>query len=401
MSNYNFIKQKNYKINFGPQHPAAHGVLRLILELLGEVIVKADPHIGLLHRGTEKLIESKTFLQALPYFDRLDYVSMMTQEHAYSLAVETLLNCKISLRAQYIRTLFSEITRILNHLLAVVCHAIDVGAMTPLLWAFEEREKLLEFYERVSGARMHASFIRPGGVQQELPLNLLLNIFTFIQNFKDRLNEFHNLLTNNRIWKQRLVNIGIVSKSNALQYSFSGPMIRGSGIDWDLRKTNPYEVYDFINFAVPIGTVGDCYDRYCIRMLEMEESLYIINQCLEKLSQKDLDSTENSIVSQKTIIPKKLQIKSSMESLINHFKLFTEGNTQSSKETYSIIEAPKGEFGVFLVSDGNLTNPYRCKIKASGFLHLQGLDFMVKGHLVADVVTIIGTQDIVFGEIDR
>jgi NADH dehydrogenase I D subunit len=401
MSSYNFIKQKNYKINFGPQHPAAHGVLRLILELLGEVIVKADPHIGLLHRGTEKLIESKTFIQALPYFDRLDYVSMMTQEHAYSLAVETLLNCKISLRAQYIRTLFSEITRILNHLLAVVCHAIDVGAMTPLLWAFEEREKLLEFYERVSGARMHASFIRPGGVQQELPLNLLLNIFTFVQNFKDRLNEFHNLLTNNRIWKQRLVNIGIVSKSNALQYSFSGPMIRGSGIDWDLRKTNPYEVYAFINFAVPIGTVGDCYDRYCIRMLEMEESLYIINQCLEKLSQKNLDLTENTIPSQKVTIPKKLQIKSSMESLINHFKLFTEGNTQSSKETYSIIEAPKGEFGVFLVSDGSLTNPYRCKIKASGFLHLQGLDFMVKGHLVADVVTIIGTQDIVFGEIDR
>jgi NADH-quinone oxidoreductase subunit D len=396
-----FIKQKKYKINFGPQHPAAHGVLRLVLELLGEVIVKAEPHIGLLHRGTEKLIETKTYMQSLPYFDRLDYVSMMIQEHAYALAVESLLECKISRRSQYIRVLFSELTRLLNHLLAVVCHAIDVGAMTPLLWAFEEREKLLEFYERVSGARFHACYIRPGGVQQEIPLNLLNSIFIFIENFKDRLNEFHTLLTENRIWKQRLVNIGTVSRKEALAYSFSGPMLRASGVDWDLRKTNPYEVYNFIDFSIPVGTVGDCYDRYCIRMLEMEESLYIINQCLVELSQKH-NPILNSIHKKYKKIgsPYKSKMKSSMEVLIDHFKVYTDGFSIPSNETYSILEAPKGEFGVFLVSNGKF-NPYRCKIKASGFAHLQALDFMCKGHLIADVVTIIGTQDIVFGEIDR
>jgi len=394
--NFNFIKQKIYKINFGPQHPAAHGVLRLVLEVVGEIIVKAEPHIGLLHRGTEKLIENKNFVQALPYFDRLDYVSMMIQEHAYALAVESLLDCKITRRSQYIRVMFSELTRILNHLLAIVCHAIDVGAMTPLLWAFEEREKLLEFYERVSGARFHACYIRPGGVQQELPLNLLDNIFTFVQNFKDRLNEFHNLLTENRIWKQRLVNIGLVSKYEALTYSLSGPLLRGSGVDWDLRKTNPYEIYNFLSFSIPVGTVGDCYDRYCIRMLEMEESLYIVNQCLVELSQKKPAHIKHKKIGS----PNKVKIKASMESLIDHFKLYTEGVAISPSETYSILEAPKGEFGVFLVSNGK-SSPYRCKIRASGFAHLQALDFMAKGHLIADVVTIIGTQDIVFGEIDR
>jgi len=376
-------------------------VLRVVLELVGELIIKAEAHIGLLHRGTEKLIESKTYLQALPYFDRLDYVSMMVQEQAYSIAVETLLNCKISRRHQYIRVLFSEITRILNHLLAVVCHAMDVGAMTPMLWAFEEREKLLEFYERVSGARMHAAFIRPGGIQQELPLNLLTSIFIFVENFKDRLNEFHHMLTNNRIWKQRLVNIGVVTRKEAISYGFSGPMLRGSGVDWDLRKSNPYEIYKFLNFAIPYGTVGDCYDRYCIRMFEMEESLYIINQCLVELTKtKPSNSNSLNVKNKKIVSPKKRKMKSSMESLIDHFKFYSEGFSIKPCETFSIVEAPKGEFGVYLVSNGK-ASPYRCKIKAPGFPHLQGLDFMVRGHLVADVVTVIGTQDIVFGEIDR
>jgi NADH dehydrogenase I D subunit len=400
IKNFSFIQPKNYKLNFGPQHPAAHGVLRLIVELTGEVINKAEPHIGLLHRGTEKLIETKSFIQALPYFDRLDYVSMMIQEHVYALAIETLLNCKVSKRSQYIRVIFSELTRILNHLLAIVCHAIDVGAMTPLLWAFEEREKLLEFYERVSGARMHAAYIRPGGVQQELPQNLLTSIFIFVENFKDRLNEFHNLLTDNRIWKQRLVNIGVVSKKNALLYSFSGPMVRGSGVDWDLRKSTPYESYGFTKFSIPVGTIGDCYDRYCIRMFEMEESLYIINQCLVELSNTTNSVSNNFLLNKKVTSPNKFKIKSSMENLISHFKYYSEGFYIEPGETYTAIEAPKGEFGVFLVSNGS-ANPYRCKIRAPGFAHLQSLDFMVKGHLIADVVTVIGTQDVVFGEIDR
>jgi len=386
---------KNFTLNFGPQHPAAHGVLRLILELDGEVIRRADPHIGLLHRGTEKLIEYKTYLQALPYFDRLDYVSMMSQEHAYCLAVEKLLNTQIPLRAQYIRTLFSELTRIMNHILAVTCHALDVGAMTPMLWVFEEREKLFEFYERVSGARMHAAYFRPGGVSQDLPLGLLDDIYVFIENMSIRLDEMEELLTENRIWKQRLVDIGVVSLDKALDWGFSGVMVRGSGLPWDLRKNQPYEVYDKMEFNIPIGTNGDCYDRYLIRVNEMRESLKIINQCLNKIPTGPIKIDNNKIS-----IPSKMYMKQSMESLIHHFKLYTEGFSVFPGETFTVIEAPKGEFGVYLVSNGT-NKPYRCKIKAPGFFHLQGLDFMSKGHMLADVVTIIGTQDIVFGEVDR
>ena len=395
-------KVKHCKINFGPQHPAAHGVLRLVLELHGESIKAAEPHIGLLHRGTEKLIELKTYLQALPYFDRLDYVSMMAQEHVYSLAVEKLSNCKIPKRSQYIRVLFSEITRILNHLLAIACHALDVGAMTPLLWAFEEREKLLEFYERVSGARMHAAYFRPGGVAQDLPLGLLDDIFFFIEGFQDRLAELHTVLTGNRIWKQRLVNVGIVSAKNALSYAFTGPMIRGSGLAWDLRKTNPYEVYEYLDFAIPVGTRGDSYDRYMIRMEEMQQSLYIMHQTLIKLSTQYTSSVNNLIKTNdvKIVAPSKYLMKTSMESLIHHFKHFSEGFSIKAGETYTGIEAPKGELGVFLVTNGT-TKPYRCKIRSPGFAHLQALNAMVYGHLIADVVTVIGTQDIVFGEVDR
>jgi len=395
-------KVKHCRINFGPQHPAAHGVLRLILELNGETVKEAEPHIGLLHRGTEKLIELKNYMQALPYFDRLDYVSMMAQEHVYSLAVEKLVNCKIPKRAQYIRVLFSEITRILNHLLAIACHALDVGAMTPLLWAFEEREKLLEFYERVSGARMHAAYFRPGGVSQDLPLGLLDDIYFFIEGFSDRLAELHTVLTGNRIWKQRLVNIGVVSAKNALSYSFSGPMLRGSGVVWDVRKTNPYEVYDALDFSIPVGTRGDSYDRYLIRMEEMQQSLYIMHQCLIKLSTKYVFPSENLVKTRnlKLTSPSKFNMKSSMESLIHHFKHFSEGFSIKEGETYTVVEAPKGELGVFLISSGT-NKPYRCKIRSPGFAHLQALNAMVYGHLIADVVTVIGTQDIVFGEVDR
>jgi len=389
-------KVKNFSLNFGPQHPAAHGVLRLILELEGELIVKAEPHIGLLHRGTEKLIEYKTYLQALPYFDRLDYVSMMAQEHTYSLAVENLLNLKISKRAQYIRVLFLEITRLLNHLLAVGCHAMDVGAMTPFLWAFEEREKLMEFYERVSGARMHAAFIRPGGLSQDIPLGLLDDIYLFVKNFKARLDEIEEMLTGNRIWKQRLVSVGEVSYEQAIDWGFSGVMLRGSGISWDLRINEPYEIYNDLDFNLIIGTNGDCYDRYLIRIGEMRESLKIILQCLDSLS--DHESIKN--VNTKFSPPKKVLVKKSMESLIHHFKYFSEGFVVPKGETYLATEAPKGEFGVYLLSNGT-NRPYRCKIKAPGFGHLQGLDMMSKGHMIADIVTIIGTQDIVFGEIDR
>jgi len=395
-------KVKHCRINFGPQHPAAHGVLRLILELNGETVKEAEPHIGLLHRGTEKLIELKNYMQALPYFDRLDYVSMMAQEHVYSLAVEKLVNCKIPKRAQYIRVLFSEITRILNHLLAIACHALDVGAMTPLLWAFEEREKLLEFYERVSGARIQAAYFRPGGVSQDLPLGLLDDIYFFIEGFSDRLAELHTVLTGNRIWKQRLVNIGVVSAKNALSYAFSGPMLRGSGVVWDIRKTNPYEVYDKLDFAIPVGTRGDSYDRYLIRMEEMQQSLYIMHQCLIKLSTKYISNSENLVKTRNAKIssPSKFNMKSSMESLIHHFKHFSEGFSIKEGETYTVVEAPKGELGVFLISSGN-NKPYRCKIRSPGFAHLQALNAMVYGHLIADVVTVIGTQDIVFGEVDR
>ena len=389
------LKAKNFTINFGPQHPAAHGVLRLVLDLDGEVVERADPHIGLLHRGTEKLIEYKTYMQALPYFDRLDYVSMMAQEQTYSLAVEKLLSCRVPLRGQYIRVLFAEITRILNHLLAVGCHAMDVGATTPMLWAFEEREKLMEFYERVSGARLHAAYIRPGGVSQDLPLGLLDDIYMFSEQFSTRVDEMEELLTGNRIWKQRLVDIGVVSAKDAKDWGFSGVMLRGSGVSWYLRKSQPYDVYSSIDFDVPVGTNGDCFDRYLIRIEEMRQSLRIISQCINTIPEGPVKSSDAKIVT-----PSRSQVKNSMESLIHHFKLHTEGFSVPSGETYSATEAPKGEFGVFLISNGS-NKPYRCKIKAPGFNHLQALDFMSKGHLVADVVTIIGTQDIVFGEVDR
>jgi len=388
-------KLKNFTINFGPQHPAAHGVLRLVLELNGELISRAEPHIGLLHRGTEKLIEYKTYLQALPYFDRLDYVSMLSQEYSYCLAVEKLINCKIPLRAQYIRVLFAEITRILNHLLAVGCHAMDVGAMTPFLWAFEEREKLMEFYERISGARMHAAYFRPGGVSTDLPFGLLNDIYVFISQFSIRLNEIEEMLSENRIWKQRLVDIGEVTAVEASNWGFSGVMLRGSGVSWDLRKTQPYDVYSKLKFEIPTRSNGDCYDRYVIRVLEMRESIKIIEQCLNQLPLGLIKTTDHKIIA-----PSRFLLKSSMESLIHHFKNFTEGVKIFKNETYIASEAPKGEFGVFLVSN-NSNRPFRCKIKSPGFNHLQGLNFMSTNHLIADVVTIIGTQDIVFGEIDR
>ena len=390
-----FTYIKYFYMNFGPQHPAAHGVLRLVLELEGEIVIKADPHIGLLHRGTEKLLEYKNYVQGLPYFDRLDYVSMMVQEHAYSLAIEKLLKCDIPLRAQYIRVLFSEITRLLNHLLALTTHALDVGAMTPFLWGFEEREKLMEFYERVSGARMHAAYIRPGGVSQDLPLGLLNDIYLFIKQFNSRIDELEELLTANRIWKQRLVDIGVVSAQTALTWGFSGVLLRGSGISWDLRKNQPYEIYNHLHFNIPIGKNGDCYDRYLIRIMEMRESINIIHQCLNLLPIGEYKSLDNKI-----FFPSRKNIKYSMESLIHHFKLYSEGFSVPKGETYIPIEAPKGEFGVMLISN-NTNKPYRCHIKAPGFLHLQGLDVMSKGHMLADVVTIIGTQDIVFGEVDR
>ena len=393
--NKNTYKIKNFNLNFGPQHPAAHGVLRLILSLNGEVIKRADSHIGLLHRGTEKLIEYKNYSQALPYFDRLDYVSMMCQEHSYVLAIEDLLNITIPLRAQFIRVLFSELTRILNHLLALTTHALDVGAMTPFLWVFEEREKLMEFYERVSGARMHAAYFRVGGVMYDLPLNLLNDIFFFISKFQSRIDEMEELLTNNRIWKQRLVDIGIVSKNDALSYGFSGVMLRGSGITWDLRKTQPYEIYNSLKFKIPIGLNGDCYDRFLIRIEEMRQSCNIIIQCINNIPNGSYKLNNSKITP-----PSRFQMKFSMESLIHHFKFFTEGYQVPEGFIYKAIEAPKGEFGVFLMSDGT-NKPYRCHIKSPGFLHLQGLNFMSQNHLIADVVTIIGTQDIVFGEVDR
>jgi NADH dehydrogenase (ubiquinone) Fe-S protein 2 len=388
-------KIKNFTINFGPQHPAAHGVLRLILELKGEVIQRAEPHIGLLHRGTEKLIEYKNYIQALPYFDRLDYVSMMSQEHSYCLAVEKLFNSKIPKRAQYIRVLFAEITRILNHLLSVGCHAMDVGAMTPFLWAFEEREKLMEFYERISGARMHAAYFRPGGVYLDLPKGLLADIYIFIEQFNLRLIEIEDMLTENRIWKQRLVDIGVVSAKDAYDWGFSGVMLRGSGIHWDLRKSQPYEVYSEVDFDIPVGQNGDCYDRYLVRIAEMRESMKIIEQCLNQMPNGPIKSNDNKLTP-----PSRQEMKQSMESLIHHFKMYTQSFTIPANETYVGTEAPKGEFGVYLVSNGT-NRPYRCKIKAPGFSHLQALDHMSKGHMIADVVTIIGTQDIVFGEVDR
>jgi NADH dehydrogenase (ubiquinone) Fe-S protein 2 len=367
----------------------------MVLELNGEIVERADAHIGLLHRGTEKLIENKTYLQALPYFDRLDYVSMMAQEHTYSLAIEKLVNAKVPLRAQYIRVLFLEITRILNHLLAVGCHAMDVGAMTPMLWFFEEREKLMEFYERVSGARMHAAYIRPGGVSQDIPLGLLDDIYIFVEQFGTRLDEVEEMLTGNRIWKQRTVDIGKVSAKEATDWGFSGVMLRGSGIPWDLRKSQPYEVYSKMNFEVPVGNNGDCFDRYLVRVEEMRQSLRIIWQTLNEMPLGPVKVDDRKITP-----PSRALMKQSMESLIHHFKLFSEGIVVPAGETYTATEGPKGEFGVYLISNGT-NRPYRCKIKAPGFNHLQGIDFMAKGHMIADVVTIIGTIDIVFGDIDR
>lgn len=388
-------KMRHFTINFGPQHPAAHGVLRLVLEMNGEVVQRADPHIGLLHRGTEKLIEYKTYLQALPYFDRLDYVSMICQEHGYSLAVEKLLGCTPPLRAQYIRVLFAEITRILNHLLALTTHALDVGALTPFLWGFEEREKCMEFYERVSGARMHAAYVRPGGVAQDMPLGLSEDIYRFAQQFSSRIDEMEELLTSNRIWKQRLVDVGVVTAASALDWGFSGVMLRGSGLHWDLRKVQPYDAYNAVDFQVPVGSCGDCYDRYLIRLEEMRQSIRIIMQCLNDMPNGMIKSNDRKLNP-----PSRSQMKQSMESLIHHFKLYTEGFSVPAGETYTAVEAPKGEFGVYLVSNGS-NRPYRCKIRAPGFAHLQGLDVMSRNHMLADVVTIIGTQDIVFGEVDR
>jgi len=386
---------KNFTINFGPQHPAAHGVLRLILELDGEIVERADPHIGLLHRGTEKLIEFKSYLQALPYFDRLDYVSMMAQEHTYSLAVEKIGNIQIPRRAKVLRVMFAEITRILNHLLAVGCHAMDVGAMTPFMWAFEEREKLMEFYERASGARMHAAYIRPGGVSTDIPLGFLDDLYLFAVQFNLRLDEIEEMLTGNRIWKERLVDIGVVSAKNAVEWGFSGVMLRGSGISWDLRKTQPYEVYSEMDFYIPVGNTGDCYDRYLIRIEEMRQSLKIIQDSINIIQEGPIRNNDYKVSP-----PSRAEMKNSMEAVIHHFKYYTENLILPFGETYVATEAPKGEFGVYLISN-NTEKPYRCKIKAPGFGHLQALNDMSKGHMIADVVTIIGTQDIVFGEIDR
>lgn len=386
---------KNVTINFGPQHPAAHGVLRLILDMDGEVITRADSHIGLLHRGTEKLIEHKTYLQAVPYFDRLDYVSPMCQEHAFALATEKLLGCEVPKRGQYIRVLFSELTRILNHCLNITTQALDVGATTPLLWMFEEREKIMSFYEEVSGSRMHSAYVRPGGVHQDLPEGLIERIAKFSDSFPKILSDMENLLTENRIFKQRTVDIGIVSKEQALDWGFSGVMLRGSGYAWDLRKSQPYDSYQDFDFDIPIGKNGDCYDRYLLRVEEMYQSLKIIKQCIDKMPSGPVKTLDAKIAP-----PNRHDMKNSMESMIHHFKLYTEGYHVKEGEVYAAVEAPKGEFGVFLVSDGS-NKPYRCRIKAPGFAHLQGLDFMSRGHMLADVVANIGSLDIVFGEIDR
>ncbi|WP_298050159.1 NADH-quinone oxidoreductase subunit D [uncultured Paenalcaligenes sp.] len=413
---------QNYSLNFGPQHPAAHGVLRLVLEMDGEVIQRADPHIGLLHRATEKLAEHRTYLQALPYMDRLDYVSMMCNEHAYCLAVEKLLGVDVPLRAQYIRVMFDEITRLSNHLMSVGSHALDVGAMAVFLYAFREREDLMDMYEAVSGARLHAAYYRPGGVYRDLPDTMALyqgnkyrsekelrlmnearsgSLLDFIDDFAQRfpacIDEYETLLTDNRIWKQRLVDVGIVTPERAMALGFTGPMLRGSGVEWDVRKKQPYEVYDRMDFDIPVGTNGDCYDRYLVRIAEMRESTRIISQCVSWLRENAGPViTENH----KVAPPSREQMKTGMEDLIHHFKLFSEGMHVPAGEAYAGIEHPKGEFGIYLVSDGG-NKPYRMKIRAPGFVHLQSLDEMSRGHMLADAVTIIGTQDIVFGEIDR
>ena len=386
---------QNFTLNFGPQHPAAHGVLRLVLEMDGEIVERADPHIGLLHRGTEKLIEYKTYLQAVPYFDRLDYVAPMNQEHAFALAVERLLGITPPPRAQYIRVLYCEIGRILNHILNITTMALDVGAMTPLLWGFEEREKLMEFYERASGARLHAAYFRPGGVRSDLPAGLLDDIMGFVEGFTKHIDDVHDLLSGNRIFRQRTVDIGVATAEQAFDWGFTGPMLRGSGIAWDLRKSQPYDAYADMDFDVPIGKNGDCFDRYLVRMEEMRQSLRIMRQACEKMPSGPVTVDNNKIAP-----PKRGEMKRSMEALIHHFKLYTEGYHVPAGEVYAAVEAPKGEFGCYLVADGT-NRPYRCKIRAPGFAHLQALDFLSQGHMLADVVAIIGSLDIVFGEIDR
>ncbi len=388
---------RNFTINFGPQHPAAHGVLRLVLELDGEVVKRVDPHIGLLHRGTEKLIEHKTYLQAIPYFDRLDYVAPMNQEHAFALGVEKLLGIEVPRRGQLIRVLYSEIGRLLSHLLNVTTQAMDVGALTPPLWGFEEREKLMIFYERASGSRMHAAYVRPGGVHKDLPPELIDDIEAFCDPFLQVLDDIEGLLTDNRIFKQRNVDIAVISLEDAFAWGFSGVMVRGSGAAWDLRKSQPYECYNELNFDIPIGKNGDCYDRYLIRMEEMRQSVSLMQQCCHKLRDQ---GGPVSTMNQKVVPPKRGEMKRSMEALIHHFKLYTEGYHVPEGEVYAAVEAPKGEFGVYLVSDGT-NKPYRCKIRAPGFAHLQAMDFLCRGHMLADVAAILGSIDIVFGEVDR
>jgi NADH-quinone oxidoreductase subunit D len=393
------LSVRNFNINFGPQHPAAHGVLRLVLELDGEVVDRVDPHIGLLHRGTEKLIEHKTYLQAVPYFDRLDYCAPMSQEHAFALAVERLLDIEVPKRGQIIRVLYAEISRIMSHILNVTTQAMDVGALTPPLWGFVEREKLCVFYERASGSRMHAAYFRPGGVHQDLPDELVEDIGKWVDPFLKMMDDLDDLLTGNRIFKQRNVDIGVVSLEDAWAWGFSGVMVRGSGAAWDLRKSQPYECYSEMEFDVPVGKNGDCFDRYLIRMEEMRQSAKIIRQCVDLLLGKEktgpVSSTDGKIVP-----PKRQAMKRSMEALIHHFKLYTEGYRVPAGEVYAAVEAPKGEFGVYLVSDGT-NKPYRCKLRAPGFAHLQSMDFLCKGHLLADVSAILGSLDIVFGEVDR
>jgi NADH-quinone oxidoreductase subunit D len=390
-------KEKNFTINFGPQHPAAHGVLRLVLDLDGEIVERVDPHIGLLHRGTEKLIEHKTYTQAIPYFDRLDYVAPMNQEHAFSMAVEGLLKINVPRRGQIIRVLYSEIGRVLSHLLNVTTQAMDVGALTPPLWGFEEREKLMGFYERASGSRMHAAYFRPGGVHQDLPPDLVDDIEKFCETHPIVIDDIETLLTNNRIFKQRNVDIGYISYEDAVSYGFSGVMIRGAGIAWDLRRSQPYEIYSELDFEIPVGKNSDNYDRYLIRVEELRQSISIMKQCCQLLR---IESGPVSSSDGKIVPPKRAEMKASMEALIHHFKLYTEGYHVPAGEIYKAVEAPKGEFGVYLVSDGT-NKPYRCKIRAPGFAHLQAMDFMCKGHMLADVSAILGSLDIVFGEVDR
>jgi NADH-quinone oxidoreductase subunit D len=390
---------RNFTINFGPQHPAAHGVLRLVLELDGEIVERVDPHVGLLHRGTEKLIEYKTYLQAMPYFDRLDYVAPMNQEHAFCLAVEKLLGVTVPRRGQLIRVLYSEIGRLLSHILNITTQALDVGALTPPLWGFEEREKLMAFYERASGSRMHAAYFRPGGVHQDLPPQLIDDIEAFCDPFLKVCDDLEGLLTDNRIFKQRTVDIGVVKLADGWNRAFSGVMVRGSGAAWDLRKAQPYECYSEVQFDIPVGKNGDCYDRYCIRMEEMRQSVRIMKQCVEKLHSRDGHGPV-TVNDYKISPPRRSEMKRSMEALIHHFKLYTEGFHVPAGEVYAAVEAPKGEFGVYLVSDGT-NKPYKCKIRAPGFAHMSAMDFLCRGHMLADVSAIMGTIDVVFGEVDR